>query len=138
MQDFNRNEMEALRVLWEHCSLKPAEIQAHFSRTIDNGTLRSVLSGLVDKGHVARAKSGKAFYYSARRRRGGLLSTMARRMAEIFSGGSTTDLIAQLIEVEKLSPAEIEEIRRIAESKTNADDGASGADGECATNGEKQ
>jgi len=137
MQDFNRNEMEALRVLWEHGSLKPAEIQAHFSPPIDNGTLRSVLSGLVDKGHVARAKSGKAFYYSARRR-GSLLSTMARRMAEIFSGGSTTDLIAQLIEVEKLSPAEIEEIRRIAESKTNADDGASGADGESATNGEKQ
>ncbi len=125
MQDLNLNELEVLRVLWERGSPKPAEIQEYFSWPIENATLRSVLRGLVDKGHATRAKNGKAFYYSAKAPRGGLLSTMARRMAEVFTGGSTADLIAQLIEAERLSPAEIEELRRIAEAKADAETAAS-------------
>jgi predicted transcriptional regulator len=39
---------------------------------------------------------------------------MVRRMAEVFSAGSTPDLIAQLIKVEELDAAEIRELRRLA------------------------
>jgi predicted transcriptional regulator len=118
MSDLNRNELEALRVLWDADELKPAEIEARFGWTIDNGTLRSILRGLVDKGHVSRKKSGKVFLYKARRSRAGVLSKMAKALADAFSGGSTAGLIAQLIEAERLSPSELEELKRVAKKNT--------------------
>ena len=116
--DLNRNELEALRILWDESELKPAEIEERFAWSIDNGTLRSVLRGLMDKGHVTRQKSGKVYLYKAKRTQKGVLSKMAKSMADAFSGGSTVGLIAQLIESEKLSPEELEELKRIAEGKS--------------------
>lgn len=116
MPDLNRNELEALRVLWNRQSaLKPAEIQADFAWPIENATLRSVLALLVEKGQVAREKRGKAFHYRAKQSPERILTRMARSMAHVFSGGSAAGLIAQLMRVEKVSPQEIEELRRIAE-----------------------
>ena len=54
MEDLNRNELEAMRILWEHGMMKPAEIQEEFSWPIENATLRSVHAGLIEKGHVRR------------------------------------------------------------------------------------
>jgi len=116
MTELKKSELEVMRILWERGSLKPGEIQEHFSWSIDNGTLRSVLRVLIEKGHVKRRKQGKAYVYQARSTRRGLQSKMARLMAHVFAGGSTTDLIAQLIKTEKLSPREVDELRKIAET----------------------
>jgi BlaI family transcriptional regulator, penicillinase repressor len=104
-------------VLWERGESKPAEIEAEFSWPIDNGTLRSVLRVLMDKGLVARRKAGKAYVYEATKSRAGVMSRMARNMAHVFSGGSTAGLIAQLIKTEQLSPEDLAELRRIARSE---------------------
>ena len=119
MAELNRNELEALRILWNRGSLKPADIQADFSWPIENATLRSTLIVLIEKGQVVREKSGKAFLYKAKGSPRGILSGMARLMAHVFAGGSTVDLIAQLIKTEKLSPREIEELRQIAGENTS-------------------
>ncbi|MEN6625639.1 MAG: BlaI/MecI/CopY family transcriptional regulator [Candidatus Sumerlaeia bacterium] len=117
MAELNRNEMEAMRILWQGEPLKPAQIQERFAWPIENATLRSVLGQLVEKSLAARDKRGKAFFYKATGSRRGMFSRAARRMAQVFTGGSTADLIAQLIKNEKLSKAEIEELRRIAADK---------------------
>ncbi|GMV91480.1 MAG: hypothetical protein AMXMBFR82_12580 [Candidatus Hydrogenedentota bacterium] len=116
MDALNPNELEVLRILWEDGEQKPPEIEAAFSWPIDNGTLRSVLRVLMDKDLVARRRMGKAYYYKAKKSREGVMSRMARQMAHVFSGGSTTDLIAQLIKTEKLTPQELTELRRIAQT----------------------
>jgi predicted transcriptional regulator len=117
MAELNRNELEAMRVLWEKGTLKPAEIQEGFSWDIENATLRSVLRVLMDKGYVTRRKKGKAYYYRAKASRRSVLRNVAGRMAHVFTGGSPADLIAQLIKTEKFSKEEIEELRRIASEK---------------------
>jgi BlaI family transcriptional regulator, penicillinase repressor len=117
MADLNKNELEAMRILWSGPELKPAEIQDRFTWSIENATLRSVLAQLVEKRLVSRRRRGKAFFYRARAARETLLSTMTRRMAQVFTGGSTADLIAQLIKIEKLSPEEIAELRSAAAEK---------------------
>ena len=61
---------------------------------------------------MARSKKGKAFYYRARAARSGVLRGMARRMAEVFTEGSTAGLVARLLDLENLSPEEIRTIRR--------------------------
>lgn len=120
MDTLNRNELEALRILWDRGELKPADIEAEFSWAIDNGTLRSVLRVLIDKELVTRRKAGKAYFYKTKQRREGVMQRMAQQMAHVFSGGSTADLIAQLIKAEKLSAEELAELREIAglDSKT--------------------
>jgi predicted transcriptional regulator len=118
MDPLNPNELEALRILWDQGEQKPPEIEAAFSWPIDNGTLRSVLRVLMDKGLVARRRMGKAYFYKAKKSREGVMSRMARQMAHVFSGGSTRDLIAQLIKTEKLSPQELAELRRIAQTES--------------------
>ncbi len=119
MPQLKDSELEILRILWEQGPQKPAEIQKSFAWTIENATLRSVLRGLVESGHVTREKQGKAFYYQASAAKRTLLSQMFRRMAEVFTAGSSTDLITQLLKNEKLSAAEIEQLRQIAGGKSS-------------------
>jgi predicted transcriptional regulator len=107
-------ELDLMRVLWQHGEQKPTEIQRHYGRPIKNAALRFQLRILLAKGHVTRRKVGKAYYYKAVASREGTLKRMVRRMAEVFSSGSTPDLIAQLIKVEKLDAGEIRELQRLA------------------------
>ena len=117
MTELNKNELEAMRILWKNGPLKPAEIQHRFSWPIENATLRSVLRVLMDKAHIKRHKKGKAYYYQPKASRRGVFSKMARRMAEVFSAGSAADLIAQLIKTERLTKEEIQELQQIAATK---------------------
>jgi predicted transcriptional regulator len=108
----NQNELEALRILWENGALKPAGIQSHFSWPIENGTLRSVLVNLVEKGHVTRKLRGKTFFYVARAKKTALLQNMLHTMARVFAAGSKQDLVAQLVKTGDIKPEDLEVIRQ--------------------------
>jgi len=100
--------------------LKPAEIQALFAWDIENPTLRSVLRNLVDNGMIARHKQGKAFVYRARARRATQFTRTMQRMAEIFTGGSRTGLILELLQREKLSEKERQLLQEIVDRNNSA------------------
>ncbi len=110
----NRNELEALRILWKNPALKPADIQAEFSWAIENATLRSVLINLLEKGHVRREQRGKAFFYSARVHKTSLLQSMLHMMAQVFAGGSHRELAAQLVETGDIKPDDLKLLGEIA------------------------
>lgn len=114
MNSLNQNELEALRILWEHGELKPAEIQSRFAWPIENATLRSVLVNLVAKRHISRRLQGKAFFYAACVPKTTLLETTLQTLARIFAGGSRQELVMQLLETSDLKPAELELVRRMA------------------------
>ena len=114
MISLNKNELEALRILWERDESKPTDIQAHFSWSIENATLRSVLINLVEKGYVTRKLQGKAFYYSARIPKATLLETTVQGLARVFAGGSTRELVAQLVETTDIKPADLKLISQTA------------------------
>ena len=115
MKLFTPVEMQVMQVLWQQGKLKPAEIQEKFSRPIRNAALRSILLVLLAKGHVRRTKVGKAYYYEASTPRGNAFRKLMRRMAEVFCGGSTVSLIAELVKSEKLSRDDVRELQRIAQ-----------------------
>ncbi len=126
MAELNKNELECMRILWGLGPSKPAEIEAAFGWPIENATLRSALRQLVEKGQSKRRKVGKAFVYRAAAGRGRTLSKMSRRMAQVFTGGSTAGLIMELLKSESLSPEEIAELRRIAEERATAPERGAG------------
>lgn len=115
--DLSKNEFEVLRILWERNELKPAEIQEGFSWTIENATLRSILVNLVEKGHVARSLDGKAFRYAACVPKATLLQATSRALARVFSGGSTRELLMQLVETEDIGPSDLKFIQETASRK---------------------
>lgn len=118
MDAFTPGELEIMQVLWQADEpLKPGEIEERFPRPIRNAALRSALLILVDKGHVVRKRDGRAYLYSARTRPQPELRRMARRLADLFAGGSTRALIAHLVRAEKLSPEDVDKLRRIAEGR---------------------
>lgn len=83
MNQLNDNELEVLRLLWDKSPRKPVEIQEAFGWDIDNGTLRSVLVAMVDRGLLTREKSGKAYFYAPRERRETQMRQMARRLSTL-------------------------------------------------------
>ena len=115
MPRFTQGELEVMRILWEHGELKPAEIHAHFPRKIKNPSLRSYLAILLDKGSVIRRRVGKAYYYRAKSRRESTFRTMLRDLTRVCCEGSVENLLCQLIRTQKLSAADLIELKRLAE-----------------------
>jgi len=114
LNSLNQNELEALRILWEHGELKPTEIQSRFAWPIENATLRSVLVNLVEKQHITRRLQGKAFFYIACVPKATLMETTLQTLARIFAGGSRQELVMQLLEKSDLKSADLELLRRTA------------------------
>ena len=115
MPRFTQGELEIMRILWERCELKPAEIHAHFPRKIKNPSLRSYLAILLDKGHIVRRRVGKAYYYRAKTRRESTFRAMLRDLTRVCCDGSVETLLCQLIRTQKLSEADLLELKRLAE-----------------------
>ena len=115
------NELEIMNVLWQEGPLKPAEIQERLTSQVKNSALRARLASLIERGQVTRRRRGKAFYYSAVTPKQSALEGLARRMADVFCGGSSVALIGQLIEsTEPWSEEDLETLKRIAEGKAAA------------------
>lgn len=115
MAQFTKGELEVMRILWKLGELKPAEIQERFPRKIRNSSLRSYLTILLDKGHVARRRVGKAYVYRAKTRRESTFRTMVRDVARVCCDGSVKSLLCQLIQSEKLSDEDLLELKRLSE-----------------------
>jgi BlaI family transcriptional regulator, penicillinase repressor len=116
MAKFTPGEIEVMRILWEHGELKPAEIQKRFPRPIKNAALRSYLTILVEKGHLARRCMGKAFYYRPKTKRESTFRSMLGDLTRVCCDGSVEMLLCQLIRTQKLSEADLIELKRLSES----------------------
>ena len=114
MENLTKSEIEIMRVLWEEEGLTPNEILEKIPRDIKNATLRKMLMILMEKGHVKRTKLGRGFCYHAVTRKENAFKKMANRLADVFCGGSPTILISKLMEIENLSEADIEALRKRA------------------------
>ena len=122
MSQFTPVELEVMQILWQHGEMKPAEIQGRFPRKIKNPALRSVLSILVEKGHVTRRLQGKAYFYKVTTKQHHAFRRMLSELVDTFCAGSTEALLLNLIKSEKLSEDDLLELKRLA------DEGASHGD----------
>jgi predicted transcriptional regulator len=120
MAQFTKGELEVMRILWKRGELKPAEIHAHFPRKITNPSLRSYLAILLEKGHVVRRRVGKAYYYRAKTRRQSTFRAMLRDLTRVCCDGSVESLLCTLIRSEKLSEADLLELKRLSDENLSA------------------
>lgn len=117
MPRFTPGELRVMSLLWEHGELKPAELQERFPEPIKNPALRSYLTTLVEKGHVTRRRVGKAYYYKAVTRSRSAFRTTLGELIDTYCGGSVSALVMNLIRSEKLSEADLIELKRLADEE---------------------
>lgn len=117
MSNFTPGEFHIMRLLWEHAELKPSELQKLYPEPIKNPALRSYLTILLKKGHVARRKIGKAYVYKAVTPCQSAFRSKLRELVDAFCNGSTQSLLLNLIRSESLSELELVELKKLADEE---------------------
>jgi predicted transcriptional regulator len=112
-------ELEVLKVLWEH---GPGTVREVNARLRDRGhawaytTVQTMLHRLQGKGCV-RARPGErpgaAHCFEAAVSREGLLSRRLSDLADQLCDGTRSPLLLALVEGQRLTPAEIQQLRQL-------------------------
>jgi predicted transcriptional regulator len=112
--DVTDAELAVLRALWEH---GPATIRRLTDAVYPDGTsahyatVQKLLERLEAKGHVAKDRRPWPHLYTALVDREELIGRQLRAVAEQLCGGSLTPLLTHLLDVERLSRKERQELR---------------------------
>lgn len=110
-------ELEILKVLWERGSCTGREVLEVLAaeRKRAYTSVMSVLNIMASKGQVNRKPQGRAFIYSAKRPREKTLGKMVGSLLRRAFEGSAASLVAQVLDQSKLTPEELEKIRKTIE-----------------------
>ena len=106
-------ELEVLKVLWERGPSTVREVMDVLNKDRPRAytSVMSLLNVMTDKGLVVREPQGRAFIYRAKTNRGRTLRRMVGDLLGRAFEGSTSQLVAHLLDQTKPSPAELDEIR---------------------------
>jgi len=110
-------ELEVLKVLWDRGPSTVREVMDVLNEVRPRAytSVMSLLNVMTDKGLLVRQPRGRAFVYKPRTDRGGTLRRMVGDLLGRAFEGSTSQLVAHLLDQTRPSPAELEEIRRAIE-----------------------
>jgi BlaI family transcriptional regulator, penicillinase repressor len=118
-------EAQIMDVFWRVDEATAEQVRAALADPLHDSTVRTLLRVLVTKGYLTQESSGKAFVYRASIARAGAQRHALGNLLARFFGGSAEDLVLRLIEDERLTPEQLDEIRRASSSssQTQADQG---------------
>ncbi len=107
-------ELEILHVLWAHQPATVREVVDVLNQTRSRAytSILSMLNVMFEKGLVTRELRGRAHVYHAKKTREKTLGGVVKDVLGRAFQGSTTSLIAQVLEQSKPSAEELDEIQR--------------------------
>jgi BlaI family transcriptional regulator, penicillinase repressor len=114
-------ELGVLQALWstgpagldEVMAALPADVHWHES------TVKTLLSRLLKKGAVSATRQGRRFRYSPRLTRDQWLAAESKSLLDRFFGGRVSLLVAHFSERQKLSAADVADLRKLVASLTD-------------------
>ena len=112
----SETEMDVLKVLWEHGPATVRQVNAVLrrrGRRYAYTTVLTLLQRLEAKGHVRSDKGGVAHVFSAAVSRDGLLRSRLDELADELCDGTATPLVQALVEGHRLTPEDIDQLRRL-------------------------
>jgi predicted transcriptional regulator len=115
-QDVTDAELAVLQVLWDQGPATIRQITDKLypeGRTAQYATVQKLLERLEDKGCVRRDRGPAVHLFAAAIDRGELIGRRLQTMAEKLCGGSLTPLLTHLVQSQKLSAAERQELRNL-------------------------
>ena len=111
-------ELEVLQVLWDNGPCNVRQVMAVLKRARPRAytSVMSLMNVMTDKGQLSRRLDGRAYVYEPAEARDNTLGQMVGDLLSRAFEGSTSALVAQLLDQTNPSPAELEEIRRTIEA----------------------
>ena len=112
---FSPAEWEILQFITEHHPITAREVADHFGEARDwaRTTVLTMLDRLREKGYVIRDDGGAVHLYSPSAPTPDLMSSVVRDFVNKALGGSLSPFMAYLGREAKLSPDELDELKRI-------------------------
>ncbi|HKV98822.1 MAG TPA: BlaI/MecI/CopY family transcriptional regulator [Vicinamibacterales bacterium] len=110
-------ELELMRVLWRRGTATVQEIQQGLppDKPLAYNTVQTVLTILHRKKHVRRRLKGKAHVYAAISTQQRTATRALREIVDTLFGGSPGDLVMTLMGTHRLTPSEMERVKRVLE-----------------------
>jgi predicted transcriptional regulator len=112
----SETELDVLKVLWEHGPATVRQVNTSLrrrGRRYAYTTVLTLLQRLEAKGHVASDKRDVAHVFAAAVSRDGLLRRRLDELADELCDGTATPLVQALVEGGRLSPDDVEQLRRL-------------------------
>ena len=109
-------ELEFMKVIWAKGEATSEEVRVELSgqgRDLADGSIRKVLSILIEKGYVERRREGRAFHYRARVLEHEASRSMVKDLLTRVFGGSAALMVARLLDDRSVCGEDIEKIKRL-------------------------
>jgi BlaI family transcriptional regulator, penicillinase repressor len=114
--ELGSSELEVLRTLWEHGPCTVRDVLAHLhdrGRRVAYTTVLTFLSRLEQKGFASSNKSGLAYVYRAKVSRDRVSRSKIKSLLSELYDGAAGPLVLQLMQNERLTPDEIQELQKL-------------------------
>jgi len=113
-----------MAVLWRRRAATAGEVLGGMSRPLTNATVRTLLRRLEAKGYVRHTVDGRTFVYAPTIAKTQAATGAVRRLVQRFFGGSTSKLVAGLMDEGLIDPRDLRMLsRRLSRAKKRrADD----------------
>lgn len=98
------------------------EVLKERGRNLTDGSIRKILSILMDKGHLTRRREGRAFLYKPKVRQGQSHRTMVQDLVKRAFGGSAGLMVAALFDGNALNKRDLKEIKRLIAEQEQEED----------------
>jgi predicted transcriptional regulator len=109
-------EAQLMDAVWRLGEATAEQIREALAEPPHDSTVRTLLRVLESKGYLTHEVRGKAYVYHASVERANAQRHALRSVLARFFGGSAEDLILRLIEDERITPEQLEALRRSAPS----------------------
>jgi BlaI family penicillinase repressor len=111
-------EWTVMAVLWAKSPLSAQEVvEALASQKWSPLTIKTMLNRLVRKGALKFKAEGKRYLYTPAVSRDACVRGETRSLVDRLFGGATAAMLAHFVEYARLSKQEIEDLRRLLDSK---------------------
>lgn len=113
-------ELEILRVLWTNgkCGLSTVCEHLRQEREVATTTVATMLKVMLEKGLVKRSSSTRGYEWSARVSRESTASSLIGKLVDGVFDGSAEQLVAHLVETDRLTSQELDELKKLVSGKS--------------------
>ncbi len=122
---FTEVELEFMQVIWAAGEVSTDHVQEVLKgrgRNLSDGSIRKILSILIEKGHLTRKRNGRAFLYKPKVREGQAHRKMVQDLVKRAFRGSAALMVAALFDSKALNKRDLKDIKRlIAEHEKEED-----------------
>ncbi|MEX2139107.1 MAG: BlaI/MecI/CopY family transcriptional regulator [Pirellulales bacterium] len=116
---FGRMQLRIMQVLWDRGRANAREITEALNETLPvaHSTVQTLLRQLEAKGAVGHRAEGRTFVFFPKLKQDRAQRTAVRNLVERVFGGDVGGLVAHLLHHEKMSPDELNRLRRLIDKQ---------------------